>query len=58
MKRWQKRLGVALVLAVLGGGAAWLAHRAHDGGAGTQDATFWCPMHPQIRRHEPGTCPI
>ena len=20
--------------------------------------TFWCPMHPEIRRSGPGTCPI
>ncbi len=24
----------------------------------TQGETFWCPMHPQIKRQAPGTCPI
>lgn len=22
------------------------------------DATYWCPMHPQIKRDQPGTCPL
>ena len=23
-----------------------------------EGASFWCPMHPEIRRKAPGTCPI
>jgi Cu+-exporting ATPase len=30
---------------------------AHDND-GTADATYTCPMHPQIRRNAPGNCPI
>ena len=31
----------------------------HDHAAGTTNETIWtCAMHPQIRMHEPGKCPI
>ena len=40
------------------------AHHAHNHGGPTHDAPppagtiYTCPMHPQIRQTEPGTCPI
>ena len=64
----------AVVIVVGGGGvwialdasARRVAHNFyHEGlallglGSGTpQGESFWCPMHPQIRRQAPGTCPI
>jgi Heavy metal binding domain len=28
------------------------------GSGATGDTIFWCPMHPDIRKEVPGTCPI
>ena len=27
-------------------------------GGAEEDATYWCPMHPEIVRKSPGTCPV
>ncbi len=75
MKRWKRRIAIAVVLTAVGGCAVWIAldvsaRRVAQGlyeeslaflglGSGTtQGKTFWCPMHPQVRRQAPGTCPI
>ena len=40
-------------------GHAHHAHRAHESPAGAPEHTIYtCPMHPQIRQHGPGSCPI
>lgn len=36
----------------------WLPHESAAGAAGASDIEFFCPMHPQIVRAEPGACPI
>lgn len=23
-----------------------------------EELTYWCPMHPEIRRNRPGACPV
>ena len=68
MNAWKKHSGIAILVAVVGGVGAWLwldpearhaglALLGLDAGA-TEGADFWCPMHPEIRRQTPGTCPI
>jgi Cu(I)/Ag(I) efflux system membrane fusion protein len=50
---------VPLVLAVACDRAAPPSHERHDSSATAATAPLYqCPMHPQIIRHEPGTCPI
>src|ERR671939_4539 len=33
------------------------AHDTH-GGAPVAGVVYTCPMHPEVRRHEPGSCPL
>ncbi len=43
------------------GREVWQAARVWAGVGGhvhESDTVFWCPMHPQIKRDKPGTCPI
>ena len=59
--RQMKWIGAALVLLVLGAGAAWYTLRGRDGAAPpaseTTAATWTCPMHPHVQEHGPGPCP-
>lgn len=71
-KRWIKRGIVIVVLGGITAAFVFkpgLRHGAHDlwhqglvllklETAMVEGATFWCPMHPEIRRKAPGTCPI
>ena len=43
-----------------GPGLAQSGHEGHDHGTKTGDnkQTYICPMHPNIKQNEPGTCPI
>jgi Cu+-exporting ATPase len=34
-----------------------MAHDCCKGGAGTTAGVYTCPMHPEVRAHEPGICP-
>jgi membrane fusion protein, copper/silver efflux system len=36
----------------------WLPHESAAGVAGASDVEYFCPMHPQVVRAEPGNCPI
>src|SRR5438067_5154014 len=36
----------------------YVGDKRADAPAPPPDAMWTCPMHPQIRRHGPGTCPI
>lgn len=49
-------LALAAVLAAVSVGT-WVVERGAARHA-AEDARFYCPMHPQIVSHEPGTCPI
>ena len=72
IQRWIKVFVTVLVLAVVIGAAVTpsvreqLEERAKtlrqwlgmDSAAQDSDAIYWCPMHPQIKRPRPDTCPI
>jgi Cu(I)/Ag(I) efflux system membrane fusion protein len=53
-------LTIALLALVIGCGTTPETPPAHDHAGATAAAQpiYQCPMHPQIIRHEPGTCPI
>lgn len=40
--------------------SAQSGHEGHNHGSSSQEKkeTYTCPMHPNIKQHEPGTCPI
>lgn len=59
---------IAVLALIVGFGLAWLikpssdqpaVNTSHDhNGTTSQDQTWTCSMHPQIRQNEPGDCPI
>ena len=52
--RWAL-LALVLVIAL---GTWWRFVLAPDPSAGSRPDRYYCPMHPQIRSADPGTCPI
>ncbi|MEX2139127.1 MAG: efflux RND transporter periplasmic adaptor subunit [Pirellulales bacterium] len=54
-----RRLVVPLiVLAAMAGGVAALVWWPRNAGEQTEEGTWTCSMHPQVRRDGPGQCPI
>jgi Cu(I)/Ag(I) efflux system membrane fusion protein len=53
-------LGAVLLLGGGGLGYAWLQSRSHGAHADHAhgEATYTCPMHPQVKSDKPGSCPI
>jgi Cu(I)/Ag(I) efflux system membrane fusion protein len=52
--RWVLLVATAAVAA----GTWWMLVLHAEPAAELGEARFYCPMHPQIRSHNPGTCPI
>ncbi|MBN8611547.1 MAG: efflux RND transporter periplasmic adaptor subunit [Deltaproteobacteria bacterium] len=51
--RWLLLAAVATTAA-----ATWWSLVLSDQTPASGDARFYCPMHPEIRSHDPGTCPV
>lgn len=61
MKQWKNtasRWVLALLLLGVAAGLGWLIVRqGHADAVQAQRATYTCPMHGDVRAHEPGKCP-
>lgn len=53
-----KRIAFGLLVLVLAAAACRQKNAGHEGHAAEEKAVYTCPMHPEILRDAPGSCPV